>query len=130
MNKTLMDKARSMLSGVGIAQEFWAEAVDTTKYMANMSPSSVLVDMTPHKVWSGKNPSVSYIKLFVCDAFAHIPKEKRRKLDMKEIKCIFIGYKEGIKGYKILDPTSRKTMYSRDVVLKEVERKFESEVMV
>jgi transposase InsO family protein len=57
MNKTLMDKARSMLSGVGLAQEFWAEAVDTAKYLVNMSPSSALVDMTPHEVWFGKNPS-------------------------------------------------------------------------
>jgi hypothetical protein len=36
-----------MLSGVGFAQEFWVEAVDTTTYLLNMSLSSVLVDMTP-----------------------------------------------------------------------------------
>jgi hypothetical protein len=107
-----MDMAKSMLIGVGLAQELCAEAVDTAKYLVNMSPSSVLVDMTPHEVWSSNKPSVSYLKLFGCDAFAHIPKEKRSKLDMKEIKCIFIGYKEGMKGYTILDPTSRKTMYS------------------
>jgi hypothetical protein len=29
MNRTLMEKERSMLSGVRITQEFWAEAVDT-----------------------------------------------------------------------------------------------------
>eukprot|EP00253_Pinus_taeda_P034923 PITA_34923 len=29
MNKTLMERARSMLSGAGLGQEFWAEAVDT-----------------------------------------------------------------------------------------------------
>jgi hypothetical protein len=28
MNKTLMDKEMSMLSGVGLTQELWAEAVD------------------------------------------------------------------------------------------------------
>jgi hypothetical protein len=39
MNITLMDKARSMLSGVGLAQEFSAEAVDTAIYLVNMSPS-------------------------------------------------------------------------------------------
>jgi transposase InsO family protein len=36
MNKTLMDKERSMFSGVGLAQEFWVEVVDTTKYLLNM----------------------------------------------------------------------------------------------
>jgi transposase InsO family protein len=92
MNRTLMDKARSMLSGVGIAQEFWAEAVDTAKYLVNMSPLSVLVETTPHEVWFGKKPSVSHLKLFGCDAFVHVPKEKRSKLDKKAVKCIFTGY--------------------------------------
>jgi hypothetical protein len=27
MNKTLMDKARIMLSGVGLEQRFWVEAI-------------------------------------------------------------------------------------------------------
>ena len=50
MNKTLMDKERRMLSGVGLAQEFWAEAVDTANYLLNMYPSSALVNTNPHEV--------------------------------------------------------------------------------
>jgi hypothetical protein len=59
----------------------------------------------------------------------HVAKEKRSKLDKKTVKCIFIGYKEGTKGYKFGDPASRKTVYSRDVVFKEVRRKSEPEVV-
>jgi hypothetical protein len=118
MNGTLMDKVKRMLSGAELLQELWAEAVDTKKYMLSMSPSSVLVDMTPYEVWSGKKPSVSHLKVFGCDAFVHAPKLKRSKLDKKAIKCIFIGYKEGVKGYKLWDPASRKTMYSQDVVFR------------
>jgi hypothetical protein len=77
-----------------------------------MSPSSTLVDMTPHDIWLGKKPSVTHIKVFGCDAFIHVPKEKRIKLEKKEVKCIFIGYKEGMKGFKLWDPASRKKMYS------------------
>ena len=94
-----------------------------------MSPSSVLVDTTPHEVWSGKNPSVACHKVFGCDAFVHVPKEKRSKMDKKAVKCIFIGYKEGIKGYKIWDIASRKIMYSQDVVFREFGRNFESKVV-
>jgi hypothetical protein len=97
MNRILMDKARSMLIRVGLAQEFRAEVVDTARYLVNMSPSLALVDTTPYEVWSNKNPSVSLLKVFVCDAFAHVPKEKRSKLEKKAIKCIFIGYKEVMK---------------------------------
>jgi len=47
MNKTLMERVRSMLNGVGLGQEFWVEAVDTTCYLVNRSPSLVLEDKTP-----------------------------------------------------------------------------------
>jgi hypothetical protein len=30
MNRTMMEKERSILSGVGLTQEFWMEAFDTT----------------------------------------------------------------------------------------------------
>jgi hypothetical protein len=112
MNKTLMDKSRSMLNGARIAQELWAEAIETAIYLVNIYSSSMLVNTTLNEVWSGKNPSLKHLKVFGCHAFVHVPKEKRRKLDKKAIKCIFIGYKEGMKGYKLWDPASRRKMYS------------------
>jgi hypothetical protein len=120
MNITLMDKARSMHNSVGLTQEFWAEAVDIEKYILNMSPSSMIFETNPNELWLGKNPLVSHNKVFGCDGFIHVPNEKRSKLNKKEIKCIFIGYKEGMKGYKLWDPTSRKKAYSRNVVFREV----------
>ena len=44
MNITLMLKERSMLSGSGLGQEFWAEVVKTPCYLVNISPSSTLED--------------------------------------------------------------------------------------
>eukprot|EP00253_Pinus_taeda_P030734 PITA_30734 len=44
-----MERARSMLSGVGLGQEFSAEAVDTACYLVNRSPSSALEDKTPQE---------------------------------------------------------------------------------
>jgi hypothetical protein len=101
MNIMLMDKARSMLSGSRLAHELWLEEFKTEKYLLNMSPSSMPVDMTPHEVWLGKNILVSHLRVFCCDSFVHVSKEKRIKLDKKVVKCIFIGYKEGMKGYKL-----------------------------
>eukprot|EP00253_Pinus_taeda_P028426 PITA_28426 len=91
MNETLMERARSMLSGVELGQEFWAEAVDTACYLVNRSHSSALEDKTPQEVWNGKNPSLSHLRAFECDAYVHVPKEKRTKLDSISEKCIFIG---------------------------------------
>jgi len=115
-----MEKERSMLSSAGLGQEFWAEAVSTTCYLVNRSPSSALDDTTPHEVWSGKKPSLQHLRVFGCDAYVHVPKEKRSKLDNKAEKCIFIGYKDGVKGYKLWNPETKKIVYSRDVVFREV----------
>jgi hypothetical protein len=58
--------------------------------------------------------------LFGCDAYVHVPKENRSKPDSKAEKCIFIGYKDGVKGYKLWNPEAKKIVYSRDVVFREV----------
>jgi len=128
MNKTLMERARSMLSAIELGQEFWVEAVETTCYLVNRSPSSALKDKTPQEVWTGKKPSLSHLRVFGCDAYVHVPKEKRTKLDSKSKKCIFIGYKDGLKGYKLWNPVTRKVMYSRDVVFREVKYVIKHEV--
>jgi len=60
-----------------------------------------LEDKTPQEVWTGKKPSLSHLRVFGCDAYVHVPKEKITKLDIKSEKCIFIGYKDGLKGYKL-----------------------------
>ena len=50
----------------------------------------------------------------------HVPKEKRSKLDNKVEKWIFVSYKDGIKGYKLWNPITRKIVYNRDVIFREV----------
>jgi hypothetical protein len=44
---------------------------------------------------------MTHLMVFGCDVYVHIPKENRSKLDKKAEKCIFIGYKYGLKGYKV-----------------------------
>jgi hypothetical protein len=94
--------------------------VSTTCYLVNRSPSSALDDTTPHEVCSGKKPSLQHLRVFGCDAYVHVPKENRSKLDNKAEKCIFIGYKDGVKGYKLWNPETKKIVYNRDVVFREV----------
>jgi len=120
MNRMLIENARSMLSGVGLGHELWEEVVDTACYLVNRAPTSALVGKTPHEVLSGKKPSLAHLRVFGCDAFVHVPKEKRSELDNKVEKSIFIGYKDGVKGCKLWNLVTRKTIYSRDVIFREV----------
>jgi hypothetical protein len=81
---------------------------------------SALDDKTPHEVWTEKKPALQHLRVFGCDAYVHVPKENRSKLDKKVEKCIFIGYKDGVKDYKLWNPDIKKIVYSRDVVFIEV----------
>ena len=89
-------------------------------YLVNRSPTSALIDKTPQEVWTGKKPSIKHLKVFGCDAYVHVPKEKRSKLDNKAENCIFIGYKDGMKGYKIWNHTTKNNVYNWDVLFREV----------
>eukprot|EP00253_Pinus_taeda_P009761 PITA_09761 len=79
-----MERERSMLSGTGLGQEFWVEAVETTCYLVNRSPSLALEDKTPQDIWIGKKPSISHLRVFGCDTYVHVPKEKRTK-EVKDV---------------------------------------------
>ena len=57
--------------------------METACYLVNQSPTSVLIDKNPQEVWIGKKPSIKHLKFFGCDAYVHVPKEKRSKLDNK-----------------------------------------------
>ena len=62
---------------------------------------------------------ISSNHVFGCGAYAHIPKEDRKKLNSKTMKCIFVGYGKETKSYRLYDPTKEKIIFSRNVVFKE-----------
>ncbi len=115
MNRTLLESARSMLFHAKMPLHFWADAVNTAAYVRNRCPTSVLKGHTPYETWFKRKPKISHLKVFGCNAYVHIPKEKRQKLEPKSTKCIFIGYADPCKGYRMYDPSTKKVILSRDV---------------
>ena len=109
-----------MLSGAELGHKLWVETVGIACYLVNRSPSSTLDDKNPHEVWIGKKPSLEHLRVFGCASYVHVPKENRSKLNKKAETCIFIGYKDGVKDYKLWNPETKKTVYSLDVVFREV----------
>ncbi|KAK8957035.1 hypothetical protein KSP39_PZI000307 [Platanthera zijinensis] len=117
MNRTLMERVRCMLSESKLPEMFWGEALLTTTHVINLSPSYPLDEDVPNRVWYGKDPSYSHLRVFGCRAFVHIPKDERSKLESKTRKCIFLGYgHNGELGYRFFDPVAKKLVRSRDAV--------------
>ena len=121
MNRTIMERVRSMLRMANLPKSFWGEAVCTAVYLINRLPSVPLDFDIPEKVWKGRDISYSHLRVFGCKAFMHIQKEQRTKLDDKSMPCIFVGYGDEEFGYRLWDPIKKKVVRSRDVVFHENE---------
>jgi hypothetical protein len=119
MNRTIMERARSMRLHAGLPLQFWADVVDTVVYLINRGPSSSLDGRIPEEEWTGKKVNYSFLKTFGCEAFVHIDKENRTKLEAKSKKCTFIGYGVNDFGYRLWDYENNKIIRSRDVIFNE-----------
>ena len=57
------------------------------------------------KKFFGTSPKLGHLKVFGCDVYFHVPKQKRRKLDPKAKRGVFVGYAS--KDLEIRDPKIR-----------------------
>ena len=82
----------SMLKANNFPNEYWVEGVACLVYILNIYPTKSIKDKIPLDTWRKMNTTGSHPRLFGCVAYAHIPKEMRKKLDDKSEKYIFVGY--------------------------------------
>ena len=125
MNWTLGETTRSMLVNSNLPHTFWGEALSTAAYLRNISPTKAITGMTPYEAWTGKRSLVNGLRVFGCQAFVHIPKDERKKLDPKSKKCILLGYGATTKGYRLYDPLRKRVFHSRDVIFNELKCSFD-----
>ena len=125
LNRSLLDKVRSMLIESGVPKRYWQEAVVTANYLRNRSPVAGK-DKTPHELIWGMAPDVSHLRVFGCVAYAHDPKPVD-KLSPRGRKGTFMGYEPASKCFRIL--TAQNKMIScRHVVFNECEFRFRDDV--
>ncbi len=108
MNRTLVEKVRSMLAYSRLPHKFWAEALLTAAYLISRSPTKTVEGKTLFEAWFGRKPSVKHFRVFVCTVYKHIPKDERKKLDPKAKKCIFLGYSTQRRGSRLYEVESRR----------------------
>ena len=78
--RTIMERVRVLLFDGNLPHELWAECSRHVGDLINMTPSSTTHGKTPYELWYNKKPSVRFVKVFGCAAYAHIPEESRNKL--------------------------------------------------
>nr|GEX27586.1 hypothetical protein [Tanacetum cinerariifolium] len=90
-NHTLLDMVRSMINLTTLPLSFWDYALESATRILNMVPTKK-VDKTPYKLWCGKVPNLSYLKVWGCEAL--VKRDTPDKLQQRSFKCIFIDLEE------------------------------------
>jgi hypothetical protein len=75
--------------------------------------------MTQEEDFSGKKPSVEYLRIFGYPVYIHVPKDKRKKLEPLGKKGILVGYSETSKAYKMYVLGQQKVEINRDMTFDE-----------
>lgn len=112
-NRHLFEMARSLLFTRNVPRHWWGETVLTATYLINRMPSRVLRFQTPIESFLQVYPNshllhIIPLRVFGCSSFVHIHSQFRGKLDLRSLKCIFLGYSPNQKGYVYYSPTTRK----------------------
>ena len=111
-NRILNEAEKSMLIRSILPKFFWVDAVRTACFIRNRVTSTVLEGRsTPYEMWYEKNQILVDRKHLVA-FYVYTPKRKRKKLDKRSLRCIFIGYVKN--GYLFYEVETGKLLESID----------------
>ncbi|GFX26957.1 retrovirus-related Pol polyprotein from transposon TNT 1-94 [Trichonephila clavipes] len=99
-NLTVLDSIKTLLKSSEVPHKFWGEALLCFTYAWNRICHKDS-NKTPFEKYSGRKPSVLHLKPFGCLAYAGVPKQIRKKFDMRAKMGIMMGYAQHTKGYRI-----------------------------
>jgi hypothetical protein len=123
LNRTLITKARALLSAVDLPLELWGEAVHTANYLKNLTPFDTDDGpRSPEQLWAGKAIGLTHLRAFGCVAYAHIAAAKRGKLDQTALKGVFVGYAQTRRQYRILNPQNMTVKLYSDIKFDESQK--------
>lgn len=111
-NRTAQASMRVLLRDSGLPHSFWGLAMMTGTYLHNRTPNVNTQGKTPHERFFSTVPQADHLRIFGSWAFVHVPEERRKKLDDRAIKCRFVGYLSGVKGWRFWNPLNKQFISS------------------
>ena len=109
-----------MLEAKELPKRLWAEAIRTAAYLMNRVPCRKNPMDTPYKLWFGKKPDVSHLRIFGTRAFVLVPDVGRKKFDARAREGILVGYGKSSKIFRVFDQSRNKVTDVTDVKFEEI----------
>jgi hypothetical protein len=115
LNRTLHEMANSMMIHASMSLRLWGEAMQAATDLRNRAPTAALEgSVTPLEALTGGKPDLSHARVFGCEAYARVNGHVR-KFEPKATRCVFVGYADATKGYRLWDLEAKKIIIRRDV---------------
>ena len=108
-----------MMEAKTLPPNFWAEAINYLSYIQSIMPYNNIYGMNPFESWSGNKLDVTHLKIFGSKAWARIPTKKRKDFQAQRQECLFVGYSEDSKGYKLINLSTNKAFIEISVQFQE-----------
>lgn len=110
----------SKLAGRGrVSKVLWTEGVNWSINIVNRSPTFSLRYVTPQQACSERRPVVDHFRIFGCIYYVHVPDVKWKKINDKDVKCVFLGVSKASKAYKCFNPLTKGLWLVEIIVLHE-----------
>jgi len=91
----------------GFPKLYWCYAISHVVHIINKLPSISLNGKSPCEILHDTPPTYMNLKMFGSLCYASTLEHNKTKLDYRSRKCVFLGYKNGINGYVVLDMFNR-----------------------
>jgi len=127
INRTILNKARSLLFNSNTPLYLWGEAVLAATYLYNRTPHSALNNKTPYELKYNSKPNISNIRVWGSITYYKNKGNNIKKLEPKANKGILIGYSQN--QYRIWDFNLNKPIWSRDVKILENQFEFNNNLI-
>jgi hypothetical protein len=118
-----------MMISMNVPQYLWGQTILTTAYLINRMPSRVLDWKSPMEMLKGKNENILPLKTFGYVCFVQDNRPNVEKLNLRVVKCIFVGYSRTHKGYVCWSPVEKRLFMNMNVTFRKLEQYYSSEAI-
>ncbi|XP_023734895.1 uncharacterized protein LOC111882761 [Lactuca sativa] len=113
-HRHILNVARSLIFQSGLPLKYWGEAVLTSVFLINRTPTSVLNGASPYELVYISSPVFDKLRVFGCLCFATKLNNSDKFFERAD-KCVFLGYSSDKKGYRVPSLDTNLIFVSRDV---------------